>query len=95
MKEEVTRVPQDFGDELVEILQDLDAEHPALDRIDRVLDQASARNKTRLMFTVLDHVEDAFDPSLDRQRHGHALAAVFTYGVLAGHEHARRGYTLD
>jgi hypothetical protein len=81
VKEEVTRVPQDFGDELVEILQDLDAEHPALDR--------------SLMFTVLDHVEDAFDPSLDRQRHGHALAAVFTYGVLAGHEHARRGYTLD
>lgn len=90
----------DFASELLEIIHDVvtlegtDPTHPSFARMEDALDISTTQALLALEDAVTTEAAKMAEILEDTPASPTVLAAVFTWGVLAGREHARRGYAL-
>ena len=82
-----------FGREVLEILEDTE-DSTLFDRMADAIADMPSQDRCAIMLSLSEAVCPLRPPmpTFLHNEYDAVMAAVFTYGVIVGHEHARRGY---
>ena len=82
-----------FGREIIEILEDTE-DSAIFDRMADAIEAMPAQERDAIMSTLGEAMRPLRPPmpTFLHDEYDAAIVTAFTYGVIAGREHARRGY---